>query len=509
MSGPGLVRRSTGSRRASRLFVALVGASSFFAAAIASPAAAATNTLVFADGAVGSDGVYTVSVPFNASTPTYQVVVSDTANASAVITTSVTTVGTANCSLNSSTGVLTYSSAGSCVVTASDQSDKDNGQGVGDGNGNGQTSTLTVTVAPLINQTITFTNTPPSSPSVGSSYTVTANGGGSGNPVTFSVDASSSSGCTVNSTTGLVTLSAPAGTCVIDANQAGNATYAPAPQVSQTVSSSLINQTITITNSNPDTVEFGSVSTYQIHATPSGGGTLTYVTSSSSCAVNAAGTITNLAIGRCVIEVGATANGTFSAATPVNFTLNVISPPITVTIPSTPPPVVVPPVTPPPVVTPVSPPPPIVIPVSPPKPPNKPKPKPKPTHKKVVPPAPRPAPSIRTIVIRPFAQGSWSLSKSLRAQVWRLAELIKRLRYHSVTLAGYTDNVFTPALDAVLIQSRAEAVKVQLAADFAALRVRGVQVSVVQGLSIQLVSLNATVKSRALNRRVVATLRAR
>ena len=93
--------------------------------------------------------------------------------------------------------------------------------------------------------------------------------------------------------------------------------------------------------------------------------------------------------------------------------------------------------------------------------------------------------------------------------MWRLAELIKRLRYHSVTLAGYTDNVFTPALDAVLIQSRAEAVKVQLAADFAALRVRGVQVSVVQGLSIQLVSLNATVKSRALNRRVVATLRAR
>jgi outer membrane protein OmpA-like peptidoglycan-associated protein len=55
--------------------------------------------------------------------------------------------------------------------------------------------------------------------------------------VTFSVDSSSTSGCTISPSTGFVTLSAPAGTCVIDANQLGNANFLPAARVSQTVTS--------------------------------------------------------------------------------------------------------------------------------------------------------------------------------------------------------------------------------------------------------------------------------
>jgi outer membrane protein OmpA-like peptidoglycan-associated protein len=81
----------------------------------------------------------------------------------------------------------------------------------------------TVTSRTASEQIITFTNTPPTSPQVGSTYTVAATGGTSRNPITFTVDPSSTSGCTVNATTGLVTLSAPAGTCIIDANQAGSA----------------------------------------------------------------------------------------------------------------------------------------------------------------------------------------------------------------------------------------------------------------------------------------------
>jgi outer membrane protein OmpA-like peptidoglycan-associated protein len=88
-------------------------------------------------------------------------------------------------------------------------------------------------------QVITFTNTPPVSPLVGSTYTVSATGGASGNAVTFSVDGATTSGCTVNASTGLVTLSAPAGTCVIDANQVGNTTYAAATQVHQSVTTIL------------------------------------------------------------------------------------------------------------------------------------------------------------------------------------------------------------------------------------------------------------------------------
>jgi outer membrane protein OmpA-like peptidoglycan-associated protein len=94
---------------------------------------------------------------------------------------------------------------------------------------------------------ITFTNTPPTSPHVGDTYTVSATGGSSGNPVTFSVDSSSTSGCTVNATTGVVVLSAPAGTCVIDANQLGNAVSGAAAQARQSVTT-LVPPTATITS---------------------------------------------------------------------------------------------------------------------------------------------------------------------------------------------------------------------------------------------------------------------
>jgi len=85
---------------------------------------------------------------------------------------------------------------------------------------------------------------------------------------------------------------------------------------------------------------------------------------------------------------------------------------------------------------------------------------------------------------------------------------IKKMGYKSVTLAGYTDNVFTPTFDALLVQNRAYAVELMLNIDLKKLKVKGVNVSVVPGLTVQLVNLNTTVSSRALNRRVVATLRA-
>ena len=80
-------------------------------------------------------------------------------------------------------------------------------------------------------QAITFTSTPPPSPVVGGSYTVTATGGASGNPVTFTIDGSGTPGaCSIS---GAVVSFTGIGTCVIDANQAGNASYAAAPQVQQ------------------------------------------------------------------------------------------------------------------------------------------------------------------------------------------------------------------------------------------------------------------------------------
>ena len=86
-------------------------------------------------------------------------------------------------------------------------------------------------------QVINFTNTPPLPLYVNGTYTVTANGGASGNPVVLAVDGASTSGCTIDASTGVVTISAPAGTCVIDANQSGNAVYGTAAQVQQSLTS--------------------------------------------------------------------------------------------------------------------------------------------------------------------------------------------------------------------------------------------------------------------------------
>jgi uncharacterized repeat protein (TIGR01451 family) len=94
-----------------------------------------------------------------------------------------------------------------------------------------QPAAVTVTVEPPIAQSISFTA--PATGTTGGSATLTANGGGSGNPVTFSVDPTSGAGvCSVSGDT--VSYNAP-GSCVIDANQAGNTYYAAAQQVSQTI----------------------------------------------------------------------------------------------------------------------------------------------------------------------------------------------------------------------------------------------------------------------------------
>jgi len=68
---------------------------------------------------------------------------------------------------------------------------------------------------------------------VGDTVTLSATGGGSANPVVFTVDPSSDAdACTITGSTLTYT---GAGLCVIDANQAGDDTYSAAPQVQQSV----------------------------------------------------------------------------------------------------------------------------------------------------------------------------------------------------------------------------------------------------------------------------------
>ncbi len=84
-------------------------------------------------------------------------------------------------------------------------------------------------------QAIAFTSNVPVPAVLGASYTVTATGGGSGNPVVFT--SLTPTTCTVGSSSdgvGTVTLRA-VGTCTIAADQAGSAGWLPAPRVTQSV----------------------------------------------------------------------------------------------------------------------------------------------------------------------------------------------------------------------------------------------------------------------------------
>ena len=109
-------------------------------------------------------------------------------------------------------------------------------------NGNLPNATQSFTlVVQQASQSITFGALANRSISSGS-FTLSATGGASGNAVTFS--SSTTSICTVSGNT--VTLMA-IGTCTISANQAGDANYSAAPQVTQNINITQASPTIAVT----------------------------------------------------------------------------------------------------------------------------------------------------------------------------------------------------------------------------------------------------------------------
>ena len=179
-------------------------------------------------------------------------------------------------------------------------------------------------------QTVTFTTTPPSTAVVGATYSVAATGGPSGQPVVLSIDPTSGSACTLSRRVTTVTFAA-VGTCVIDANQAGTAAYAPAPQVQQVItvtskSSTLVPQVVTFTTTAPATAVVGA--TYPVAATggPSGQPVMLTIdpTSGSACTLSH-GTVTFSAVGTCVIDANQTGTATYASAAQVQQTITVTS----------------------------------------------------------------------------------------------------------------------------------------------------------------------------------------
>jgi hypothetical protein len=194
------------------------------------------------------------------------------------------------------------------------------------GNVNTATSTFTVKA----DQAISFTSTAPASATVGgATYTVTATGGGSGNPVTFT--SATTSVCTVSgSTVSFI----GAGTCTINANQAGNTNYNAAPQVQQSFSVKA-DQTISFTSTAPSATVGGATYTPTATSTSGLAVVLTIDASSSGvCTING-GVVSFNAVGSCKIDANQPGNATYNAANQVQQTVTVAQGSQTITFTST------------------------------------------------------------------------------------------------------------------------------------------------------------------------------
>jgi hypothetical protein len=119
----------------------------------------------------------------------------------------------------------------------------------------------------LASQTISITTTPPSGAIAGDPYNTVSATATSGLPVTFTADASSAGICTV---TGSSVSLIGTGTCVINANQAGDAGHQAAPLAQQSFSiggaPAPSVQSITFTSATPSGATVGG-STYTVSAT--------------------------------------------------------------------------------------------------------------------------------------------------------------------------------------------------------------------------------------------------
>src|SRR4029077_20790016 len=149
-------------------------------------------------------------------------------------------------------------------------------------------------------QTISFTSTAPAAATVaGPTYTVTATATPSSLPVAFTIDASATSVCSISGSTVSFT---GVGTCVIDANQAGNANYNAAAAVQESFAVGKGSQTINFPSTAPAATVGGP--TYTVTATASSSLTVAFTIDPSASAVCtiSGSTVSFTGVGTCVID---------------------------------------------------------------------------------------------------------------------------------------------------------------------------------------------------------------
>lgn len=223
-------------------------------------AASAPTPQSFTVGA-GSQAIsFTSTPPTNATVGGATYVPSATGGGSGLPVTFTVAAATTNGSCTLSSGTVSFVHAGSCVIDADQAASAD------------YTAAATVSQTLSIGkgaQTIRFTSQPPSQATVGGAgYAVSTTIGDSAEPVTLSIDPATTNGsCTLSGTE--VTFVA-AGTCVVDANEAGDADYSAAVTVQQSfsVSAAQSTQSPPATQSSPTTQSTQSPPATPLPSTP-------------------------------------------------------------------------------------------------------------------------------------------------------------------------------------------------------------------------------------------------
>lgn len=196
------------------------------------------------------------------------------------------------------------------------------------GGNSGAGATGRVVITYMINQTISFGAAPTPTYSPGGTFQVTATAT-SGLPVTFS--SLTPSVCTTSSTSSPATVSIlTAGLCTIAANQAGDSTYNPAPQVTQDITIAKADQTITFGAA--PLVGVGAGHTGTVSATATSTLAVTYSTTTPvECSVDSSGVVTGITAGtnNCVIAADQAGNSNYNPAPQNTQTLSILATTVT------------------------------------------------------------------------------------------------------------------------------------------------------------------------------------
>ena len=229
--------------------------------------------------------------------------------------------GTASgCSV--STGVLSVSGAGTCLITATK---------AGDGNYNSASSPqTTVTFAQADQKPLAITST---SGTYGTGLTLTTTGGSGTGAVSYSVVDGTGSGCSVS--TGVLSVSG-AGTCLITATKAGDGNYNSASSPQTAVAFGQADQAPLSLTSTSGTYGTG------LTLTTSGGsgtGAVSYSVldgTASGCSVSA-GTLSVSTAGTCLVTATKAADNDYTAVSSQSTTVSIAQAPQSITFTSQPP----------------------------------------------------------------------------------------------------------------------------------------------------------------------------